>query len=235
MKKALFAIGCAVLMGFIAAVGLCVKTLQSLGVETAFQKGNNRIVLDAGHGGIDGGVSGCTSGVNESDINLAIVYRLKPLLEDLGFEIILTRKTEAGLYGAATDGFKKRDMAKRKEIIQEINPALVISIHQNRYPSKNVRGAQVFYRRGDQEGARFAEGVQQRLNGLYAEKKVNARKVVGADLFMLECTSSPSILVECGFLSSPQDDALLNTKAWQIEIAESIAGGVIDYFALAKT
>ena len=234
MKKALFAICTAVAVGFIAAVGLCVKTLRDTGVETVGQTGNNRIVLDAGHGGIDGGVSGCESGTKESELNLAIVYRLKPLLEDIGFEVILTRKTESGLYGAATDGFKKRDMAKRREIIQDVNPALVISVHQNRYSSKNVRGGQVFYRRGDENGARFAEGVQCRLNDLYAEKNVNPRKIVGAELFMLECTTAPSILVECGFLSSPLDDALLNTKGWQIRLAESIAGGVIDYFALAN-
>lgn len=234
MKKALFTICLAVLVGFIAAVGLCVKTLRLTAAETVLQKENNCIVLDAGHGGIDGGVSGCDSGVKESDINLAIVYRLKPLLEDMGFEVILTRKTEAGLYGAATDGFKKRDMAKRKEIIQDVNPALVISIHQNRYPSKNVRGGQVFYRRGDENGARFADGVQNRLNDLYAQEKVKRRKIVGADLFMLECTTAPSILVECGFMSSPLDDALLNAKGWQMKIAESISGGVMDYFALAN-
>ena len=104
---------------FVTAVGACVGALQGSRAVSAFDEGGMRIVLDAGHGGIDGGVVGRTTGAKESNINLAITHSLKDVLEDMGFEVTLTRKTEGGLYGAPTKGFKRRDMERRKEIIEE--------------------------------------------------------------------------------------------------------------------
>ena len=94
-------------MAFSAAVGLCVSVLNAPRAVAAMNDAL-RIVLDAGHGGVDGGVVGRDTGVKESDLNLAITYKLKTALEDMGFEVFLTRKTEAGLYGTTAKGFKKR-------------------------------------------------------------------------------------------------------------------------------
>ena len=123
----------AVVTIFLTAVTVCIRALNAQAVS-AFSEGM-RIVVDAGHGGIDGGVSGKNTGVKESDLNLSISMALKEELEDMGFEVTLTRKTEAGLYDTTAKGFKKRDMQRRKEIIEEVKPALVISIHQLPYPS----------------------------------------------------------------------------------------------------
>ena len=230
MKKVFFAISMAVTVGFVAAVGLCVRELNKPQAVAAFED-SMRIVLDAGHGGIDGGVVGKKTGIKESDLNLTITYKLKTELEDMGFEVVLTRKTEAGLYGTAAKGFKKRDMQKRKEMIQEVDPAMVISIHQNFYPSKNTRGGQVFYSKEKAGSQKLALGLQKKINSLYTEEGVKGRSAASGDFFMLECADCPSVIVECGFLSSEKDEALLTDEGWQKKLAETLASGVLAYFA----
>ena len=221
----------AIVVLFVSAVGVCVKALFL--PQAVFVGGSApiKIVLDAGHGGMDSGVKGITTAVKESDINLAITLRLKETLDDMGFETSLTRKTEAGLYDAATDGFKRRDMQKRKEIVQKADPALVISVHQNSYPSASVRGAQVFFKRGDAKGEEFASCLQEKLNALYQTEKVKSRKHTPSEYFMLSCSENPSVIVECGFLTSPADEKLLLSASWQKRLAESIAAGVVAYLA----
>ncbi len=229
MKKFIFAAS-ALAVGFITAVTLCVQALNAQTVS-AFSNDGMRIVVDAGHGGIDGGVTGRRTGVKESDLNLALSFALKEKLEDTGFEVELTRRTEGGLYDSTAKGFKKRDMQRRKEIIQSAEPALVISIHQNFYPSKATRGAQVFYPPKNEGAEKFALLMQSRLNGLYAEEGVKERRATMGEFFMLTCAPCPSLIVECGFLSNEQDEALLCNTVWQGRLAESAAGAVLDYYA----
>ncbi len=221
----------AVLVAFVTAVALCVRALNVAQSVAAFSNGNMRIVLDAGHGGIDGGVSGVNTGVRESDVNLAITHRLREVLTDMGFEVVLTRKTEAGLYDTTAKGFKKRDMQKRKEIIRSADPALVVSVHQNFYPSKSSRGAQVFYKKSNEQARKFATALQDKLNGLYAEEGVKGRKISTGDYFMLDCADCPSVIVECGFLSNATDEALLSNADFQRKIAQAIASGVLSYLS----
>ena len=231
MKKSIFAAVAAVTMSFFMAVALCIRALNVPQAVFSEADSKMKIVLDAGHGGIDGGVVGKNTKIKESDINLEITLRLKEVLSEMGFEVVLTRKTEAGLYGAATKWFKKKDMQRRKEIIQEEDPSLVISVHQNLYPSKSSRGAQVFYKKESENGERFAKALQSQLNELYEEVGVRARNAATGNYFMLECTEKPSVIVECGFLSSPADEALLVTPTWQRKLAERIAAGVVAYLA----
>ncbi len=231
MRKIVFA-AATLAIGFITAVALCLQALNAQPVS-AFLDGSMRIVVDAGHGGIDGGVSGRRTKKKESDLNLAIALVLKDRLEDMGFDVTLTRKTEGGLYDSTAKGFKKRDMQRRKEIIQNADPALLISIHQNFYPSKATRGGQVFYPPENEEAERFALGMQSRLNELYAEKKVKPRQATKGEFFMLQCAPCPSLIVECGFLSNAEDEDLLCSAAWQGRLAESISAGVLDYYSHA--
>lgn len=221
----------AVVMTFVAAVALCVRALNAPQTVFSAADAGMKIVLDAGHGGVDGGVSGKKTGVKESDLNLAITRRLSQKLTDMGFEVTETRKTEAGLYGAATKGFKKRDMQKRKEIVQEADPSLVVSIHQNLYPTRTPRGAQVFYDKASESGKLFATAIQDKLNALYGGEGVKARNIQTGDYFMLKCADCPSAIVECGFLSNAEDEKLLISEAWQERLAENIAAGVVAYLS----
>lgn len=231
MKKSFFALSMAIIVGFVAAVALCIRALYTAQAVSAFDEGSMRIVVDAGHGGMDGGVVGRATGVKESDLNLAIAYRVNEVLTDMGFEVTMTRKTEAGLYDTTARGFKKRDMQRRKEIIQKANPALVVSIHQNYYPSRSSRGAQVFYGAKDEKSKAFALSVQSALNDLYADEGVKARKATVGDYFILKCEDCPSVIAECGFLSNAKDEELLRLEVFQRKLAEAIAAGVVGYLS----
>ncbi|MBQ7370164.1 MAG: N-acetylmuramoyl-L-alanine amidase [Clostridia bacterium] len=214
-----------------SAFSLCVREISNAempvsGTETTFH-----VVVDAGHGGMDGGVTGKTSGVKESDLNLSIAYRLKDELEDAGFLVTMTRKTEFGICEAGETWSKKRDMQQRKKQIRESNPSLVVSIHQNRYSLPSVRGGQVFYKKGSDSGKSLAVQVQERLNRLYQKEDVNPRNATPSSYYLLECTDAPSIIVECGFLSSPADEGLLLKNGFQEELALSIFSGIMGYYS----
>ncbi|MBQ9117848.1 MAG: N-acetylmuramoyl-L-alanine amidase [Clostridia bacterium] len=227
MKKCVVALLLAVFTGFCVAVSLCVNVLSS---QTVFAGDNVfKIVVDAGHGGIDGGVSGVNTGVKESDLNLEIALKLCERLQSFGFETALTRKTKEGLYDTTAKGFKKRDMAKRKEIIEEESPALLLSVHQNYYPSSSQRGGQIFYLKGDDADEKLAACLQTRLNALYEKEGVKARKYMPAEYFILSCAPCPAALIECGFLSSPKDEKLLCSEAFLDRLVSSVCDGVTDY------
>ena len=122
-------------------------------------------------------------------------------------------------------------MVRRKEIIEETQPSLVISIHQNFYASSSPRGAQVFYNANNPSGNRLAIELQNMLNNLYAEEGVKPRKETAAQYYMLECTTYPSVIVECGFLSNAKDETLLISLAWQKKLSSAIAQGVAAYLS----
>lgn len=221
----------AVATAFLTATTLCLRVLAAPQAVFSLADKGMRIVLDAGHGGIDGGVTGKTTGVKESDLNLQITMKIKDVLVDMGFDVTLTRKTKAGLYDTTAKGFKKRDMQRRKEIVQAADPALVISVHQNFYSSRASRGAQVFYKKAYKEGERFALALQETLNGLYRLEGVKGRNAVGAEFFMLDCADCPSVVVECGFLSNAADEKLLTDEVFQRRLAETVGAGVTAYFS----
>ena len=183
------------------------------------------VVLDAGHGGVDGGVVGKNTGTKESEINLEMVFLLKNLFEQGGFKVVLTRGDKNGLYGSATTGFKKRDMQKRFDIIREAKANLVLSIHCNKFASSSRSGPQVFF--GDNEGKKLAEKMQLVLNDFTS----NSHSALKGDYFMLKCTTSPSVIVECGFLSNPADEAKLCDKNYRSQLAKVVYKGVLLYLA----
>ncbi len=186
-----------------------------------------KIVLDAGHGGVDGGVSGVNTGVKESELNLIITKKLEKQLLDAGFNVVLTRKTDAGLYGLATDNLKRKDMQKRQEIINKERPNLVLSIHLNKFSVSTRRGAQVFYKNGDENAKLLANSIQNAFN-LMEEAPRQSSALVG-DYYILNCSNYPSVIAECGFLSNPDDESLLITDEYQEKIAYSIYRGIVEY------
>ncbi len=231
MKKPIIISLFAVFLSFCIALSLCVSVFyQPIAVFSASEN-KLKIVIDAGHGGIDGGVTGGVTGAKESDINLDIALQLYDKLTDSGFASVLTRKTQEGLYDVATKGFKKRDMERRKEIILKEKPSLVLSIHQNKYPLKSVRGAQVFYFAQNAESKALAESLQASLNALYKEDGVKPRVAKTGDYFILTCAPYPSVIIECGFLSNPKDETLLLDAVWQKRLCQSISSGVFNYLS----
>lgn len=137
------------------------------------------------------------------------------------------------MYGTTAKGFKKRDMQKRKSIVESVSPTLVLSVHQNYYPSAAQRGGQVFYLPEHEQGKQLAECLQTRLNALYETHSVKGRKAMAADYFMLRFPM-PAVIVECGFLSSAKDEALLTQDAFQAKLASAALSGVADYLTLIE-
>lgn len=215
----------ALALAIIFTFGICFFALSRAAAEAQ----RLTVVLDAGHGGVDGGVVGVRSGEKESDINLAIVFLLQAKFEEAGFRVVLTRKTEAGLYGAATPGFKRRDMERRAEIIADANPSLVISIHQNFFSMPSRRGAQVFFRETNERSVSLAGSIQTALNAMpECVKQTNSLK---GDYFILNCTEAPAVIVECGFLSNEEDEALLLDRSYQRKLAAAIETGALRFLS----
>ena len=185
------------------------------------------IVLDPGHGGIDGGSVGVNTGIKESDLNLEIALKTKNFLEKLGISCILTRKDENGLYKIFGRGYKQEDMNARREIIEKVDADGVISIHQNSFTESSARGINVYHAEDSQAGEVFAKDVLCCLDGQV--DNVKSLPKVG-DFYMVNCTTAPSILVECGYLSNPSDEALLITSEYQNKLAYAIACGVLKFF-----
>lgn len=188
-----------------------------------------KVVVDAGHGGVDGGVVGVKTGVLESELNLIIAKKLEKYLVNGGFSVELTRKTDAGLYGMASGNLKKKDMEKRKEIIHEEKPNLVVSIHMNKYSLSSRRGAQVFYKDGDNYGKLLATSIQNNLNDM--PESIREYSPLCGDYYILNCSNVPSVITECGFLSNPEDEALLTMDEYQEKIAYTIYKGIVEYFS----
>lgn len=188
------------------------------------------IVIDAGHGGLDPGSIGYKTKVRESDVNLTISKKLETELKKAGITVVMTRETEEGLYGLSTNNYKKRDMAKRKEIIQNARPNMVISVHMNSYIKHNLRGAQAFYDKNSEISKKLALAVQEQ----FAENLEESDKGISiGDYYMLKCTEAPSIIAECGFLSNEEDEKLLLNSQYQDKIVDCIVAGVLAFLNIA--
>ncbi len=185
------------------------------------------VVIDAGHGGIDGGVTGVNYGVVESELNLYMARALREDFENAGFCVVMTRTTSAGLYGASYSSLKKTDMLNRKKIIEQADADVVISLHMNKCSLPSRRGAQVFFKPQDDESRRLAERVQDRLNGM-EEASRSCITLVG-DYYVLNESPCPAILVECGFLSNAEDEKLLLTEEYREKLSYEIFCGTVGY------
>ena len=196
---------------------------------TSTPMGLYTIVLDAGHGGKDGGCVGRTTGVTESELNLRYAKDLEGRLKDLGFKVVMTRKDMNGLYSPFATNKKKSEMQKRKDIIEKSKADLVVSIHMNSFPTKSLKGAQVFYQKGSENGQIFARTIQDVfLSTLpYAKKEV-----IGGDYFVLRCTDKPGVLVECGFLSSPEEEALLVSNEHMYKLNNALVSGILAFVGI---
>lgn len=189
---------------------------------------NPRVVIDAGHGGIDPGKIG-VSGEKEKDINLAIAKKLEQLLKKKDIEVIMTRDSDVGLYDPNSSNKKVDDMRKRCQLIDESEAHFTVSIHQNSYHESNIKGAQVFYYKHSDEGEKIAKLLQDKL--VSKLDKTNRRKAKANDsYYLLRKTQNPTIIVECGFLSNPEEAKLLSDDDYQTQVAKAICEGILEYF-----
>lgn len=220
-------------------VSVCIVLLLTSSVaviflakETATSNFTHTIVIDPGHGGIDAGARGVITDVKESDLNLKISFLLKEKFESYGVRVVLTRETKDSLADPSKGNFKREDMKLRKKVIVETSPYLVLSIHMNKYSLSSRRGAQVFFTKTETSKA-LAECIQTSLNFNLNKPYVKRDfPPLYGDYYMLKCSEHPSVIIECGFLSSPEDEKLLLEDRYLDEITYSIFSATIGYIAM---
>lgn len=179
------------------------------------------VVVDAGHGGIDGGAVGTKSKVPEAGLNLAVAKLVEEKLLKSGVSVIMTRTDENALASG-----KKADMQARKEIMNMEGVTVVVSIHMNKFKDSTVHGAMAFFMPDSEEGQKLAQFV---TDAVCLETGQNPRKAAKADFFMLRESPSPSVLVECGFLSNAAEEEKLLDPNYQEKLAAGIVKGILSY------
>lgn len=187
------------------------------------------IVIDAGHGGKDGGAVGKVTGITENELNLQYAETLKEICENMGIKVIMTRSDLNGLYSPLASNKKKSDMQKRQEIIEQSGADLVVSVHMNAFPLSSSRGAQVFYGLDNDLGQVLAEKIQQSLNISIDYAKAVPKE---GDFFILNCTSLPGALIEFGFLSNAEEENLLVSQEYKYEMCLAVAHGILEFYEM---
>lgn len=185
------------------------------------------IVVDSGHGGADPGVVGI-GGVEEKKINLEISKELKKQLEKQGFQVVMTREKDEGLYEEGSHNKKVQDMQRRCEWIKETNPVLTVSIHQNSYQQESVCGPQVFYYTHSKEGAKLGKCLQDQLNDQLEVERPRTEKS-NSTYYLLKRSEGVLIIVETGFLTNRREAELLQTQNYQKKVAKAICDGILEY------
>ena len=197
------------------------------------EKQKDCIVVDVGHGGFDSGKIG-VNGVLEKDFNLQIALKLKKTLEDAGMTVVMTREDDKGLYDESASNKKAQDLQRRCDLINEQKPLMTISIHQNSYTSPEIKGAQVFYYTTSSESQKLAEILQKTL--IEQVDTENHREAKANDsYYLLKRTDSVIVIVECGFLSNPQEAEKLSDEDYQQKMVNAICTGINRYLGRDET
>lgn len=210
---------------FLGAAGLLRHTVESVGSMEPFG-GCPVIVIDAGHGAPDGGSTG-VSGSSEDEINLSVARRLRAFLTLLGYETVMTRTGDVCIAseGDTIRQKKQSDLKNRTALVNGFPSAVLVSIHQNHFPKGRYFGPQVLYSSGAEELARAA---QRTLSEALAPGSRREAKIASG-IYLMEHIDHPGILVECGFLSNPEEERKLNMPAHQKKIAAILAAVLANY------
>ena len=189
------------------------------------------IVLDAGHGYPDEGAESA-SGVTEASINLSITKKVQSLLEQSGCNVILTRSDENGIYSLESNTLRQKkvtDIKNRVKIGNESSADAFISIHLNKIPQSQYYGWQTFFKKDNEKSEQLARSIQEELNSsMQKENKREALKITGK--YIIEHVEIPITIIECGFLSNPEEEKLLQQDEYQNRLAWGIYNGIMDYF-----
>ena len=185
------------------------------------------VCIDSGHGGNDPGKIG-VAGTKEKEVNLTIALKLKKHLERQNIRVIMTRTDDRNLADANATNEKTSDMKNRVAKMDSEQPDAVISIHQNSYTDSSAKGAQVFYYSESKEGKVLAEILQKSLIE-HANPENHRMAKANTSYYILKNTAAPTVIVECGFLSNPEEETLLNTAQYQDKLVDALQKGICEY------
>lgn len=230
-KKFIFPFICIALLS--AFVFLMISAVLNINVTVSSEnvKTMPTIVIDAGHGGEDGGAVS-DSGVLEKDINLSIANDTSALFYLFGFDVTQTRKTDIALDNGE-DTIRKRkvsDMKKRLEIFNSSGENTIISIHQNKFSESKYHGTQLFYSPNNPKSKELAESIKYSVKGLLQPDNERECKQADSGIYLLKNTNNPAVIVECGFISNEEEFNNLLNSQYQKQMAFSITAGFLSYY-----
>lgn len=228
-KKCILTCLIMVLAGTIAGGALLISSYAG----NFFNNDTLRIIVDAGHGLPDGGAVG-VGGTVEQEINLAIAQKLEEVLSAKGIEVIMTRSDDSGIWDEEDASIRQKkleDMYNRLDIMKKSDANLFVSIHMNSYASPKASGLRIFYSPKHEDIKPLAENIQSRMSDVTGAE-MNVVKAADSKLFLMKNPPLPAILVECGFLSNPQEEKKLSSEDYQARLAWAIADAVEKYYAL---
>ncbi len=227
MKKALFVF-------FSIFLLVSILLLQEIKLAASSQLIEDKhpvIIIDAGHGGEDGGAVG-TDGTNEKDINLAIALKLNDILTVFGYETRMVRVSDISIHNDGADTIRERkvsDIRNRTAIMEEYDNCLYVSIHQNKYEDSRIWGAQTFYSPNDEASKNLAQFIQTSIATKIQPDNNRLIKESGTSIYVLYNATKPAVMVECGFMSNYNELSQLKTEEYQSQMAFSISSGIINY------
>ncbi len=223
-----------VLVCFIFSIGFINfnSRFNDISSENKLNAKNPTIIIDAGHGGFDGGTS-TDDGISEKGINLNISLYLKEYLNFLGFNVVMTRETDTSTESEGLTTIRSRkssDLHNRMSLMEKTDNSIFVSIHQNHFSASKYKGAQVFYSPElSEQSSLLAENIQESI--IYYLQKDNTRQIkpCGTSVYLIYNAVKPAVLVECGFLSNPEDAENLQDEIYQRKMALCIALGILNY------
>ena len=225
-KRILFMI-CLIMLGIIVPIASKEKSIQIVALPVS----NKVIILDAGHGLPDQGAES-KNGVTENEINLVITLKVQKLLEQAGATVILTRSDENGIYDLDKNTLREKkvsDIKNRVKIGNNSSANIFVSIHLNKIPQSEYSGWQTFFKKNDENSRKLAKLIQTNLNeAIQRENKRQEHVIIGK--YIVDHVEIPTVIVECGFLSNPEEEELLQIDEYQDKIAWGIYTGIMDYF-----
>lgn len=212
----------------IAALGYVKKGILQTSTNISVQK---TIILDAGHGGFDGGAA-AADGTIEKDINLKISQSLCEILRFNGYNVIMTRTEDIGTEDDQSEAIAKRkksDLSNRLQLMKDNPDAIFVSVHLNKFTTSAANGAQVFYTKNYDEAYKLALSVQSTIKNLIQPENPRVVKQGTSSTYLLKNATVPAVIVECGFLSNPAELEKLKNEDYQSQMAFAIACGIIDF------
>ena len=230
-KKSIIAIITAFLIILSAMLYLTFMANFSAAEASSMPITQKTVIVDAGHGGDDGGAIGI-DGTVEKDINLDIALKLEKILKFYGFNVIMTRTQDVMTCDDGLDSLRKRkisDIHNRFELMRKNPDAIFISVHQNKFEDSSQHGTQVFYSGNDERSKELAEAIQTSVTLTLQRKNGRVVKKSGSGIYLLYHAKIPAVLVECGFISNSDEEKKLKDESYRMKLAILIADGLLKY------
>ena len=232
IKTKFFLLGILITIFGVLSVG-SVYTVTQKAVDASSNVKYKKVIIDAGHGGVDGGTS-ADDGTLEKNLNLQIALKLDEMLNSFGVETVLIRETDISIHDADAQTIRQKkvsDLKNRLNIINNTDDSIFVSIHQNHFGESQYHGTQIFYSKNNPDSQKLADCIRLPVVSYLQTDNTREIKQSGSEIFLLSNAQSPSVMVECGFLSNSDETNRLKDENYQQKLAFIISLGIIDYFS----